>query len=188
MSEELGKSSNPAMNTALETISAEAAGAAPRTPEPVYTIATGHEGTVGDQVRATVQRIRGGEMGMLPALAGLLVLGILFSVLSEFFLTKGNIANLMTQTAELMMLAIALTFVIILTEIDLSAGVTGGVGMATFIILVNDKHWNWILALRRLFAGRRGDRQPSSATSWRRSASRRSSSRSACSSASRACC
>jgi D-xylose transport system permease protein len=39
-----------------------------------------------------------------------------------------------------------LTFVIILTEIDLSAGITGGVGMAVFIILVNDKTWNWGLA------------------------------------------
>jgi D-xylose transport system permease protein len=148
MSQELGKSSNPAMNTALETIQVDVdANTSEIDAEPVYTISTGHEGSVGDQLRATVQRIRGGEMGMLPALAGLLVLGILFSVLSEFFLTKGNIANLMTQTAELMMLAIALTFVIILTEIDLSAGVTGGVGMGTFIILVNDKHWNWVLAL-----------------------------------------
>ena len=147
MSEELQKSSNPAMNTALETISAEAAGAGTEDAEPVCTIATGHEGTVGDQVRATLQRVRGGEMGMLPALAGLLVLAIIFGVLSPFFFTKGNIANLMTQTAALMMLAIALTFVIILTEIDLSAGVTGGVGMAVFIILTNDKQWNWILAL-----------------------------------------
>ena len=76
-------------------------------------------------------------MGMLPALAGLVVLSILFSASRPFFLTKGNIANLMTQTAALMMLAIALTFVIMLAEIDLSAGVTGGLGMAIFILLVN---------------------------------------------------
>ena len=101
---------------------------------------------MADQLRASVQRIRGGEMGMLPALAGLLVLSILFGFLNPFFFTKGNVANLMTQTAALMMLSIALTFVIILTEIDLSAGITGGVGMAVFIILVNDKTWNWLLA------------------------------------------
>jgi len=148
MSEELSKSSNPGMNTAFETIETEAANHSEQIDaEPVYTIATGHEGSVGDQLRATVQRIRGGEMGMLPALAGLLVLAILFTVLSPYFLTKGNMANLMTQSAELMMLAIALTFVIVLTEIDLSAGVTGGVGMSVFIILVNDQHWNWVLAL-----------------------------------------
>ena len=84
---------------------------------------------------------------MLPALAGVLVLGVLFSFLSEFFLTNKNIANLLTQTAALMILAIALTFLLIMAEIDLSAGITGGVGMAVFIRLLNDQHWNWIVAL-----------------------------------------
>ena len=64
-----------------------------------------------------------------------------------FLFTKTNIANLMTQTAALMMLAVALTFVIILAEIDLSAGVTGGLGMAIFILLTNVVAWNWIAAL-----------------------------------------
>ena len=145
--EELAKSSNPGMNTAFETIETAAAVHGDADPDPVYTISTGHEGSVGDQVRATVQRVRGGEMGMLPAIAGLVVLAVLFGFLSPYFFTKGNMANLMTQTAALMMLAIALTFVIILTEIDLSAGVTGGVGMAFFIIFVNDWGWNWVLAL-----------------------------------------
>jgi len=140
-------SSNPDTNTAAETLAvAEAQGHSPTGGEPPQAIATGYEGSVADQLRAQVQRIRAGEMGMLPALAGLLVLSILFGFLSPFFFTKGNIANLMTQTAALMMLSIALTFVIILTEIDLSAGITGGVGMAVFIILVNDHTWNWILA------------------------------------------
>ena len=72
---------------------------------------------------------------------------MLFSFLSEFFLTNKNIANLLTQTASLMILAIALTFLLIMAEIDLSAGITGGVGMAIFIRLLNDQHWNWIVAL-----------------------------------------
>jgi D-xylose transport system permease protein len=86
-------------------------------------------------------------MGMLPALAGLFVLTILFTALSSVFFTKANIANLMTQTAALMMLSVALTFVIVIAEIDLSAGVTSGLGMAVFILLVNSRHWNWVLAL-----------------------------------------
>jgi D-xylose transport system permease protein len=45
------------------------------------------------------------------------------------------------------MLAIALTFVIILAEIDLSAGVTAGVGMAVFIRLLDTYQWPWIPAL-----------------------------------------
>ena len=64
--EELTKSSNPGMNTAFETIETAAAVHGDADPDPVYTISTGHEGSVGDQVRATVQRVRGGEMGMLP--------------------------------------------------------------------------------------------------------------------------
>jgi D-xylose transport system permease protein len=131
------KSTNPATNTAAQTVGATAP----------HTIATGHEGTVRDQIDHFVQRIRGGEMGMLPALAGLIVLSLLFWIATPFFFTKTNIANLMTQTAALMMLAVALTFVIILAEIDLSAGVTGGLAMAIFILLTNVSGLNWIAAL-----------------------------------------
>jgi len=109
-------------------------------------IGTGHEGTLNEQFVAYVQRVRGGDMGMLPALAGLFVLTILFTTLSSVFFTKANIANLLTQTAALMMLSVALTFVIVIAEIDLSAGVTSGLGMAVFILLVNSNHWNWVLA------------------------------------------
>jgi D-xylose transport system permease protein len=132
------KSSNPSTNTALAT-----AGEEPAT----LTIGTGYEGTLGAQLMAYLRRVRGGEMGVLPALAGLIVLGGLFGVLSPYFLTRINIANLLTQTAALMMLAIALTFVILLAEIDLSAGVTAGVGMAVFILLVDRRELAWQPAL-----------------------------------------
>ena len=103
----------------------------------VEAIATGHEGTLGEQIQNYFRRIRSGEMGMLPALAGTLVLGVMFSFLSEFFLTNKNIANLLTQTAALMILAIALTFLLIMAEIDLAAGITGGVGMVGNMSVVN---------------------------------------------------
>jgi D-xylose transport system permease protein len=110
-------------------------------------IGTGHEGTVGDQFRGYIQRVKGGDMGSLPALGGLVVLGILFTSLDSVFFSKTNIANLMTQTAALMMLSMALTFVILIAEIDLSAGVTGGSAIAIWVLLVNQHNWNWVLAL-----------------------------------------
>ena len=76
-------------------------------------IGTGNEGTLADQFRAYIQRVKGGDMGSLPALAGLIALGILFSALDSVFFSKTNIANLLTQTAALMMLSMALTFVIL---------------------------------------------------------------------------
>jgi D-xylose transport system permease protein len=141
MTTPVDKSSNPSVNTAAETVAEHAHPPAP------HRIATGYEGSVRDQIDYYIQRVRGGEMGMLPALAGLIVLSLIFWAATPFFFTKTNIANLMTQTAALMMLAVALTFVILLAEIDLSAGVTGGLGMAIFILLTNLSGLNWILAL-----------------------------------------
>jgi D-xylose transport system permease protein len=110
-------------------------------------IATGHEGTVRDQFTGYIQRVRGGDMGALPAVLALVALAALFSILSPFFLTTGNIANLFVQASELMVLAFALVFVLLLAEIDLSAGVTAGSGMAVFQVLFSNLGWNWIVAL-----------------------------------------
>ncbi len=110
-------------------------------------IATGYEGTVADQFRAYFSRVRAGEMGMLPAIGGFIVLCVLFQFLSADFLSLLNVANLLTQTAFLAVLAIALVFVILIGEIDLSAGVTAGVGMAVFIQLNGPLGFNWVAAL-----------------------------------------
>jgi D-xylose transport system permease protein len=112
-------------------------------------IGSGQEGGLLDQVRAYIQRLRGGDMGVLPAVAGFVVLCILFAVLSPYFMTDRNFANLLTQAASYVMLAMALVFVILLGEIDLSAGVTAGVAMSIFVVLSNPGGiaMNWILAL-----------------------------------------
>ncbi len=95
-----------------------------QTPVASEMIGSGQGGGVRDQVTAYLQRIRNGDMGALPAIAGFFALGVLFTVLSPYFLTERNFANLLTQAATLVMLAMALVFVILLGEIDLSAGVT----------------------------------------------------------------
>jgi len=112
-------------------------------------IGSGQDGSLRDQAKAYVQHLRNGEMGALPAIAGFVVLCVLFTVLSPYFLTERNFANLMTQAATLVMLAMALVFVILLGEIDLSAGVTSGVAMSLFVVLSNPggMGMNWVLAL-----------------------------------------
>ena len=111
------------------------------------TIGSGHEGNVRQQIDAYVARVKGGEMGALPSVLSLFVLTILFSVLNPYFFTQGNFANLLTQTATLMMLAMALVFVILIAEIDLSAGVTSGVAMALFILLTNKGGVDWRISI-----------------------------------------
>ena len=97
-------------------------------------IPSGHEGGVVDQVKAYFARVKNGEMGALPATGALVVLTALFAYLSPYFLTKLNFANLFVQAAQLTTLAIALVFVLVIAEIDLSAGVAAGVAMDVFYL------------------------------------------------------
>ena len=110
-------------------------------------IGSGHEGTIRDQITAYGQRLKNGEMGALPAVIALLALVVLFASLSPYFLTTLNFANLFVQAAQLTVLAAALVFVLLLAEIDLSAGVTAGVGMALFVVLNQMMGINWIIAI-----------------------------------------
>jgi len=80
-----------------------------------------------EAVRDYGARLRGGELGSLPALLGLAVLVIVFSALSDNFLTLNNTANLVAQGAGKMIIAMGLVFVLLLGEIDLSAGTLSGV-------------------------------------------------------------
>ena len=109
-------------------------------------IGSGHEGSLRDQWRAYISRVKNGEMGALPAAGALTALTILFASLSPYFLTKLNFANLFVQAAELTTLTVALVFVILLAEIDLSAGVTAGVAMDVFY-LTTTAGFPWIVAL-----------------------------------------
>jgi len=118
---------------------------------PVTPIASGHEGNLKDQFNAYILRLKSGEMGSLPAIGATLVLTAIFASLSPFFLSKLNFANMFVQAAELTMLSAALVFVLLLGEIDLAAGVTAGVAMAAFIVLVK-AGVPWVLALLVGFA------------------------------------
>jgi D-xylose transport system permease protein len=82
---------------------------------------------VTSYVSAYFGRVRGGEMGALPAILGLVVLCTVFSIVRPVFLTAGNFANLLPQGAAVTVIAMGLIFVLLLGEIDLSAGFTSGV-------------------------------------------------------------
>ncbi len=93
-------------------------------------------GGLGDYLRTYFQRARGGEAGSLPAVLALVVLVVIFSVAHHPFFTLGNLANLVTQSAPIMLLAMGLVFVLLLGEIDLSAGVASGVSAATAAVII----------------------------------------------------
>ena len=94
-----------------------------------------------------LSRIKSGDIGSLPAVLGLVALIAVFGFMSEYFLTNRNFANLLTQAAPVMVIAMGLVFVLLLGEIDLSAGYASGVCGAVLVLLVTDHGWSWYTAL-----------------------------------------
>src|SRR5512144_3047591 len=78
-------------------------------------------------MRSYFDRVKGGESGVLPVVAGLLLVSILFQSANSNFLTAGNLVNLLVQAAVFSLLAMGMVFVLLLGEIDLSAGFVSGV-------------------------------------------------------------
>lgn len=97
--------------------------------------------------RDYVERVRGGELGALPAVLGLVVLCVIFSIVRPAFLSAGNFANLFTQGAAVTVIAMGLVFVLLIGEIDLSAGWTSGVCAAVLAVLLTFHGWPWYLAV-----------------------------------------
>ena len=93
-------------------------------------------------------RVKGGDMGSLPAIIGVVALVVIFGIMEgETFLSKGNFANLINQGAAIMVLAMGLVFVLLLGEIDLSAGFAAGMGAAILATTLTERGWAWPLAL-----------------------------------------
>ncbi|MEZ0072660.1 sugar ABC transporter permease [Planotetraspora sp. GP83] len=102
---------------------------------------------IGVHVKGYVERVRGGELGALPAVFGLVVLCVVFSVLRPAFLSPVNFANLFTQGAAVTVIAMGLIFVLLLGEIDLSAGFASGVCAAVLAVLLTNEGWPWYAAV-----------------------------------------
>ncbi|WP_007025064.1 sugar ABC transporter permease [Saccharomonospora iraqiensis] len=79
-----------------------------------------------EAVRDYLARLRGGQLGSLPALLGLVALMVMFTVLSDYFLSLHNLANLLAQGAGQTIIAMGIVFVLLVGEIDLSAGTASG--------------------------------------------------------------
>jgi len=93
--------------------------------------------SVAEGLRQRWNDVRGGEVGSLPVILGLVVICIYFQASNSEFLTAGNFINLIVQMAGPCVIAIGVVFVLLLGEIDLSAAITSGVGgvvMAEFLL------------------------------------------------------
>ncbi|MEU7568232.1 sugar ABC transporter permease [Streptomyces fradiae] len=100
------------------------------------------------------RKVRGGELGSLPVLVGLIVIAIVFQSQNGNFLSAGSVANIAVYSSGLGIMAVGIVFVLILGEIDLSVGSVAGVGAAVWAVLgVSNGLGDWISVLAALLVG-----------------------------------
>ena len=110
--------------------------------------------TLRDSAVDYLNRVRGGDMGSLPAIFGLVVLFVVFTLAHDRFLSTINMANLVIQAGSICVLAMGLVFVLLLGEIDLSAGVAGGAAASiTGLAIVDHGQSWWVATLIGLLVG-----------------------------------
>jgi D-xylose transport system permease protein len=93
-------------------------------------------------------RIRGGDLGSLPSVLGLVALIVVFTLLKgNTFLSLLNFSNLLNQGAAVIVVAMGLIFVLLLGDIDLSAGYAAGTSGAILAVTLTLHLWPLPLAL-----------------------------------------
>lgn len=105
---------------------------------------------VTEYVKQRWDAIKGGELGALPIIFGLIVIVLIFGVLEDQFLTARNFTNLLLQMAPVAALAMGIVFILLIADgevvsIDLSVAfvaATGGVVM-TLLQRPGDPGWPW---------------------------------------------
>ena len=103
--------------------------------------------SIGDYTRNYLSRLRGGDMGSLPAITGLVALIILFSILQPSFASLYNTAVLLTEGSGPIVIAMGLVFVLLLGEIDLSAGYAAGVCAAVMVRVMVGYNAPWPVSI-----------------------------------------
>jgi D-xylose transport system permease protein len=83
----------------------------------------------------TGRRIRDGDLGMLPVVAGLIVIAIVFNSLNSVFLSSRNLSNLLFESVPVGVIALGIVCILLVAEIDLSVGSVSGLSAALVAVL-----------------------------------------------------
>lgn len=100
---------------------------APLDPDPVR--------RVREAVGGVGERVRGGDLGVLPVVIGLAIIWTIFQLLNPAFLSPGNLVNLAMESAAVGVIALGIVFVLMVGQIDLSVGSVSGCAAALMAVL-----------------------------------------------------
>ena len=89
-----------------------------------------HDDSLMGALREFGERLRSGDLGMLPVIIGLVLISVVFSVLNPVFLAPNNLVNLLFDCATVGVISLGIVCVLMLGEIDLSVGSMSGLASA----------------------------------------------------------
>lgn len=93
------------------------------------------------------ERVRGGDLGALPVVTGLVVIWCVFQILNPVFLSSRNLVDLTMQCAAIGTIALGIVLVLLLGEIDLSVGSVSGLSGAILAVCFVQLRWPLLLAV-----------------------------------------
>ena len=105
-----------------------------------------HDEGIWGTVRAFIDRVRSGDLGMLPVAVGLVVISAVFTALNPVYLAPNNLVNLLFDCATVGIISLGVVCVLMLGEIDLSVGSMSGLASAGRSALPSSRRWSLALS------------------------------------------
>jgi ABC-type xylose transport system permease subunit len=103
--------------------------------------AEGFTGTVS----SAVARVRSGDVGSLPVIAGLGIIAIIFQSINNVFLSATNLVALASECAAIGTISIGIVLVLLVGQIDLSVGSMSGVASAIVGVGLTQHGWSFLM-------------------------------------------
>ncbi|WP_439615510.1 sugar ABC transporter permease [Shinella sp.] len=100
-----------------------------------------HDDSLSAMAKGFIDRVRSGDLGMLPVAVGLVVISIVFSALNPIFLAPNNLVNLLFDCATVGVISLGIVCVLVLGEIDLSVGSMSGLASALVGVIWVNMGW-----------------------------------------------
>ncbi len=98
-------------------------------------------------IQTWVDRAKGGELGVIPVVIGLVIIWTTFQILNPIFLSSANLVNLTLECAAVGVISLGVVFMLLVGEIDLSVGSVSGLAAATVATLFVLKGWPSLIAV-----------------------------------------
>lgn len=100
-----------------------------------------HNESLAAVLRSFIDRIKSGDLGMMPVVIGLILISFVFSILNPVYLAPNNLVNMLFDCATVGFISLGIVCVLMLGEIDLSVGSMSGLSSAVIGVLWVNQGW-----------------------------------------------